>query len=704
MMRRRLAALVVVLAAGVAIAGVGSGSIGGSSVMGRLTGIAETIGVATAADPYAAATLQFDYKPFSVGHTLPACTAANNCAMQCTAYSTGNAWRCVDGSGSSFTVTQGTASVVTTPWGTSALNIWSDANAPSIATANLGTLATTFTGAHTIVVTGVTGSNAGAYFPFAFQNGTTGYMLVRPEGSNQKCVWGNVGGTGGEVTVIADAGGGGGMTMYEGWSMVACRKTGLAGASSYNSRINGTNKETAWAFDPGSMAAGTIRFGRHSSAGLYMHGMLESVTVFSEAKSDATLTTYEDAWTGNAVATSQTTSPLTHTHGTTSSGRDFIVDPDGYYTPVGRNVPRVLSSGMRVAENSSGSRGGSGSNWATDNTAAASWTAVGTPTTTSNTSSGPFSRWPNTAEADLIVDDDAGALEGYTAVTSAGTTLTKYTASCFLAPGTTGVTTDKARLAITTDGTGSTTCDKTVTAGSLAGGFARYTCTATVTGSPTFVRGQVLVGNATTDTGSILVSQCQVDKKGWADQPRYTNTAIGIDLTNVSNAEVDAWAHTTSGSYQVVFTPDFTWATDIYDSEDTYEPLDIYSNGAADHRALGWQYYNTNPAIATRGSGGATTTTDTYASSDPSVVAGHNYAFRIKWAQHGVGFVDQYIYFNECAGSVATCYADTLIGSDTTGTKVAPTTGDWGGWYIGCRYSQTLCMEGQILRATVWSQ
>lgn len=158
-----------------------------------------------------------------------------------------------------------------------------------------------------------------------------------------------------------------------------------------------------------------------------------------------------------------------------------------------------------------------------------SWTDVGTPTVTANAVSGPFSRYLNRSGGALFVDDDGAAFEGKRFATVTGLDgggAHWYNASCFINPGTSGTTTDKARIRINTDGVldaGALVCDVT-----LASGSGRYPATI---GCPAFIVGagsitaDVLVGNATGTTGSIAVSQCQLTNTGEMERPDPDGTA-----------------------------------------------------------------------------------------------------------------------------------------------------------------------------------
>lgn len=180
-------------------------------------------------------------------------------------------------------------------------------------------------------------------------------------------------------------------------------------------------------------------------------------------------------------------------------------------------------------------------NSATNSTAMASQTAVGTPVITSDSTSGPFDRYMGVAaSADTINDDDGAASEGVMTA-SAGTTLTTYTTSAFVKLGTQA----DARLLVNTDGTGSATCTfvglGTLSTATCSGGtcsiicgtgklcsadstpyhngFARLTCTATVGGVPTFIRGHVYPGDLAADTGTIIVNELEITNTSVAMPP-----------------------------------------------------------------------------------------------------------------------------------------------------------------------------------------
>lgn len=571
--------------------------------------------------------------------------------------------------------------------GRSSLAIVSDAAAPSIVAANNAALNNFEQSPHTVIYTGVAYITTNT-IPYVFVHGSSANGLHFRSESGTRCIWRNSGAVPTEVNVLVST-----PRVDAGTGFYACRKAGTGASSVYTTWANGTTvTSSSWPNDPGATSSTDMYFGRNIGTTLFHGGQYESFTVYSVAKTDAELAAMQADWAGLNPTVSQTSDDLVYARG----GKIWVQNSVGQYMPVAPAIPGIDSLGLIMGEHSSVS--GLGASWATDNLDASSWTAVGTPTTTTNVDSGPFSTWRAAAEGDRIVDDDAGNFEGYESVTNSGTTTEKYTVSCFLKQGDTGVTTTKARLILRQNGTTDLAiCDKTLTST-----WTRYTCTGT-TSSPASVKGRVLVGNAASDTGSILSSQCQVNRDGWATSPLITDSSVGVDDLTTTTAEVTPWSKTIGGAHEIVFTPEFSRATDLYDAEDTYEPVDVTDPTQADHRVIMWHYQNDKPSVGTRGSGGATTTTDTYATNDFNEVAGTRYAFKIRWRPAGSGKVNHWIYFDACSGSVSTCTATTLIGSDTSGTKIMPTT-DWGVMQIGCRYNNVLCLSGHIDRVRIWQR
>jgi hypothetical protein len=670
---RRNTVLLSIIAGGIGAVGLYLGSPGSVSI-----GPSASLGA-----------VFFDYNPYAVAPMLPTCTVANSCTLQCKASTSGNVWQCTKGDGTAVTVTQGTGSVAELGPQGIAHQFVDDTTAPTITSANLGTiLQDYFTSDHTVIATGGAIAAAPGAINYLFRLADAGVQSfdLRHE-SGTKCIWTDTTKTPTNATVTYSSSEG----VLTGLSFLACRKSG----TSYTAWQNTNSTSTTWAQSVGTISGTTAYFGRHSSTTLYLNGWLQSITFYAAAKTDAELALIEDQWMGTAPSTSQSGLGLATFH----SGKTFAPRAsDGKQYAFSNAVPRVVtgsSAGLLIDEGV-----GTNASWAADPTNASTWTAVGTPTTTANQDSGPFSKYRNGAEADLIVDDDAGAFEGYTSVRSAGTAAGKYTAWCWVRSGTSGVTTNKVRMSVVATGgtsAGSADCDFS----DLTSTFTQKKCVATITGTATTIQGRVTVGNATTDTGSVIVSFCQIDDDPFINDPHFGDTAIGVDNVFASNTEVDAW-NTAGGDYVSIFTPNFSRVdlTPSPDTDDSYEIFDLYNDAKSDHRVLAWHYNYANPAIATRGSGQPTTSTDTYATSDYNEVAGTKYALRVKWKKCAdPTFSKHWVYLDTCSDP-NTCLPTTAIGSDETCTKYSPTTTDWGGLQIGCRYSVTVCMLGTIHRIT----
>ena len=141
----------------------------------------------------------------------------------------------------------------------------------------------------------------------------------------------------------------------------------------------------------------------------------------------------------------------------------------------------------------------------------ASWASVGTPTMSANSTVSPW----GTLTADTLGDDDGAAFEGKTQ-TVATTATNPSVLSCYAKAGT------GTKLRLSND---ATTCDSTVTAD-----WVRYSCPdASASGASTAQA--VLVGNATTDTGNIVVTGCQFETGAgvtYATSGIPTTTAAGV--------------------------------------------------------------------------------------------------------------------------------------------------------------------------------
>jgi hypothetical protein len=192
---------------------------------------------------------------------------------------------------------------------------------------------------------------------------------------------------------------------------------------------------------------------------------------------------------------------------------------------------------------------------------------------TVNTTSGPFSAYNGAAEADTLTDDndtDGGGADDVDADYEgvrlyAGTTYTgARTCDAFLKAGTeTGAT-----ITIATDGTGSKTCtfsglDTLATATTVNGvieyvglptGWGRISCATTIGGVPTATTGDLLVGDAAGDAGTIIASAHHAWRLAYTSRPCLaggTAATCNVDALSVS---ATGWP-TRSGRVSLRYTP-----------------------------------------------------------------------------------------------------------------------------------------------------
>ncbi len=294
--------------------------------------------------------------------------------------------------------------------------------------------------------------------------------------------------------------------------------------------------------------------------------------------------------------------------------------------------------------------------WAADALAAATWTDVGTPTVTSNVTSGPFGTWKKAAECDLIEDNDGAAFEGKASGT-AGTTEGYVNASCFLKAGTSGTTTTKARIAITVaGGTGSTTCDFT----GLSSTVSRKQCTALAGDTPTSIIASILVGGVDTETGSIQTCHCQLTAGGPELQtPMPTNTVVSRISYEVDST---GWGTAANGAkYEIVHTPkrdpDTQW---IDAARGTYYLFDPTTNGVQHAGTLIYGYQN--PGIMY--SQGLVTDIGALTVEQP-------YAWSLEWRPVGGGNGNFVVRHDSCGATPGpSCVATTSV--DTSNGDALP--------------------------------
>lgn len=164
----------------------------------------------------------------------------------------------------------------------------------------------------------------------------------------------------------------------------------------------------------------------------------------------------------------------------------------------------------------------------------ASWSDVGTPATSANGQTGV----DGTLTGDTLTDNDAAALEGESQ-SVASTSQTKHTLSCWMKAG----TATEATLRMT--GTGNSAGDQTCTFTSISSSaWDRKACTSgTAYGAGiTNVLGEVLVGDAVGDTGTLHVWGCQLEARSFASSyirtEGSTATRVATKLTGTKPTAV----------------------------------------------------------------------------------------------------------------------------------------------------------------------
>ena len=564
----------------------------------------------------------------------PPCTVANSCVMLCTPNAGNTAWQCVDGNGAAFgTVTQGTGSTYrVTQFGLNTMTDVTSASHPYVVSTSLDSI---FSADHTIVFGGygTTATDPTFQHIMSMTDGTRTFY-ARNEGGSLNCVWS---GAGGVRTASFSS------MAQNGWSVASCRQSG----TDHYSRINGTDSVTA----AGSaitvnMTAGThFDMGDRSTAGLPLRGPMAFVAVYTTASSTQ-LTSIERTFFGSPTSADVLVS---YTAATVPNCYDYDGGAAECFTT---GAPIIGQTGM-VMSNGRGIR----NQWAADNLAAATWTNVSTPTITSNGSAGKFFNVFNANEVDRIEDTSAAAFQGKQSGNAFDSNTNYYTAWCNLAQGTTGVTTTKARFIITTNGTpATTTCDIT----GLTSTIGTYSCrtSSAVTGA-TSVTAQILVGNAVTDQGSILVDGCGINYAGWVEPPVLVSSLPGSSSVSVSASSWPAVGG--GGKYEVVFTPRYSVVSDWSTTADTLYAMDV--NNGVGHSAF------TIFGYTTPGRALARTTDSLGASTDIQVdgidtVPGQRYAASIEWIGSGTTSGCTTVFrFNQCSGPVSSCFATTALGS-----------------------------------------
>lgn len=549
-------------------------------------------------------------------------------AYLCKVNGAGNAWECVDSAGASAgTVTQGSGSTYVSTFAGSvkALGDITDAKSPSWDHAGLGI----FDGDFTVIVTGYATTASDATYQYWIEAGN---FAIRNEGTWPRARFGTAGLTADNITPTRDA-----------WVIITARKNG----DSHTLRING-NEGTPNVFtDDLPTGFGAIDFGGF----LPLRGPMAWAYFVPRHMTDDEVRQVESAWWGVTSGMTITTSPN-------------CIDN----TAVSGQVD-CFSTGAALASTSTGLRTVRAfTNYDNTPLAVASWADIGTPVVVANTASGPFSRMLQGAEVDSLEDDATGAMEGKR-LDSAGTTLGPYTCSFFVAAG----TLDKLRIRVDTDGTGSTNCDFT----GLGATYVRKTCTATITGTPSRINCDIYPGTAAGDTGTILISQGQMNGGLYAETPVRVGGAVGNSDHLLQFGTLPDL--TAKGKMEAVFTPlfdpDSQWLSDV-------DNIRLFDSSIAipGHVAfIIFGYQNAGDMLSR-----VNTAEITVAPGAIALTAGQRYAASVEWRGTSGGTCTAILRLDSCAGAVADCFATTEIGRATGDCPDQSTQ-----VFIGERYSET---------------
>lgn len=574
---------------------------------------------------------------------LPSSSLPSGLVALCSPNAGGTAWQCLQADGSSFgTVTEGTgADYQLTPFaGRYAASDITTAKASHVVSTTLDAL---FKTDHTVVMAwyATTAANASYQHVFGVTDASSSFY-VRNDSGNFKCSYFGTGGL--QEPVV------GSTQPLNGWTVSACKRSG----NNHYARVNGTTGSVASGATIASnfTASTSYYFGdRWPGSGLPLRGALAWVAFYSSALSDANLKTIEDAYWGVPTGVSGSL-----------AGKTYCSDYDGGAVDCfwsGASI--VTANGLRTL------RGNVADNkFDTDNLAATAGTDVGTPTIVSAAAPGPFYNLRRANECARVLDDDAAAFEGKQGAdgyVSNGF----YTASFYLQAGDAGTTVSKARIKVDVTGGGwidagtSQICDVT----GLTYASTRATCTTPKfyadAGSPT-VKASILVGNAASDTGSIMVCERQLNATSFATVPVIDNSARGN--TNYS-IDPSAWPDVTQGGkYEVVFVPNTNTNTDWANGgqTDTIYLFDAHDSTPNHSVVLAFGYNTAGRALA-RTQNGADYTE--FLNDGVTLVPGSPYAVSVEWRPAGSGCNVKY-RFNSCS-SLSTCAATTLVSSQSGG-------------------------------------
>lgn len=614
------------------------------------------------------------------------CIGDATCVAACgVGWATGSAtnWECIDNTGAQLcavgTVNPGLATVINSPIaGVKALDITAANQAPSIVCEAISAVYSGDPEAGTTIMWGygrASGREGGLNWWFnGYAGGATCYSQIYLDTTGAEA------GAAGFWASPSYPGHGANPSAVDGWATIASRTDGTVGgvAGATNVQVGIMNTAATASGGYACLPGVVWTFGGNSGTH-FLNGPLGAYYLFNTNKSATQVRAIHDALQGFGGTLAGPLASIDQT--ATVQG-----DPVDNSTATG-NVDNMWTLDQIRDGHESGLRTYQAHRnvWAADPLAAATWTAVGTPTTTSNVSAGPFAVWKKANEEDLIVDDSAAAFEGYRSL-EASTYMDGgayyFNATCFLKAGTSGTTTDSACLTFTSDGTyilrDGGTSGECCFPGSLTTTSQRFECVARVTGATT-VKANVLVGSTAAQTGSIRTAQCQITEGPNIEQPLADNTARG-NLSYSLAPGTDSWPNAAlGGAIEIVSTPlwDSTeFVSDQAVGDSTYYEFDAYlSTGtpSADHTmVMVYDYGAINHLLVGFGTGNVSDARCDLNITGLSRVHGVDDVTRGEWRALGGGLCNVYAYHDVCAGAATSCYATTLVASNTTGTCLCP--------------------------------
>lgn len=487
--------------------------------------------------------------PLTQSGSINACLASDGCVLDCgVGLNTGaDLWECQDGTSTAVAVTQGTGSTYDNTGFSSvraSTNI-TDAKAPRLTNPTL--LGNLWATDHTIIAIGQSAAGAGNGDHY-FSNGETaadGFQLLRATGQ-VRCGWYANPATQNVNTSIEP---------INQWMIASCRRS----ASNYIARGNGIQTSAAIITTAAAPTTRQVYFGRAETAGGNFGGPLARIRIYTRALSDAEIAQIEAQWWGITAENRNVT--------VTRASTAWTKDNTNLVYSVGNGAGRTTTQGLLVEEVRTNVALHS---LQMDN--GASWVVQNVPIITANAKSGPFSRLNGGAEMERINDDSAAAFKGIES--TGGTTAGTWTFSAYLAAD----TINTAILLINHNGDGPTVSQTACTFQALntsnptcanqaghtcaiistnlgpSNDVHHVSCTATVTGAPTFVKGQIRPGNASGDVGSIFATGGQLELGAGASSPIVTTTTTLQRIADVATVSTTGWP-VTQGCVSFVYRP-----------------------------------------------------------------------------------------------------------------------------------------------------